>query len=57
MGVEASGGITLGNLPQFCGPHIDVISLGMLTQAAPALDFSLKLFAEGTTPVPHARRS
>lgn len=57
VGVEASGGITLGNLPQFCRPHIDVISLGMLTQAAPALDFSLKLFAEGTTPVPHARLS
>lgn len=55
--VEASGGVTLGNLPQFCGPHVDVISLGMLTQAAPALDFSLKLFAEGTTPVPHARCS
>uniref|UniRef100_A0A8C9DHB5 Nicotinate-nucleotide pyrophosphorylase [carboxylating] n=1 Tax=Prolemur simus TaxID=1328070 RepID=A0A8C9DHB5_PROSS len=50
VAVEASGGVTLGNLPQFCGPHIDVISLGMLTQAAPALDFSLKLFAE----VPHA---
>ncbi|XP_004439482.1 PREDICTED: nicotinate-nucleotide pyrophosphorylase [carboxylating] [Ceratotherium simum simum] len=57
VGVEASGGITLDNLPQFCGPHIDVISLGMLTQAAPALDFSLKLFAEGATPVPHVRRS
>lgn len=54
--VEASGGVTLGNLPQFCGSHVDVISLGMLTQAAPALDFSLKLFAEGDTPVPHARR-
>uniref|UniRef100_M3YLY6 Nicotinate-nucleotide pyrophosphorylase [carboxylating] n=1 Tax=Mustela putorius furo TaxID=9669 RepID=M3YLY6_MUSPF len=51
VGVEASGGITLVNLPRFCGPHIDVISLGMLTQAAPALDFSLKLFAEGTAPV------
>ncbi|KAL2766223.1 nicotinate-nucleotide pyrophosphorylase [carboxylating] isoform 2, partial [Daubentonia madagascariensis] len=46
VAVEASGGVTLGNLPQFCGPHIDVISLGMLTQAAPAVDFSLKLFAE-----------
>lgn len=56
VSVEASGGITLDNLPQFCGTHIDVISLGMLTQAAPALDFSLKLFAEGDTPVPHARR-
>lgn len=57
MGVEASGGITLDSLPQFCGPHIDVISLGMLTQAAPALDFSLKLFAEGATPVPYAHCS
>ncbi|XP_008584766.1 PREDICTED: nicotinate-nucleotide pyrophosphorylase [carboxylating] [Galeopterus variegatus] len=46
VAVEASGGVTLANLPQFCGPHIDVISLGMLTQAAPALDFSLKLFTE-----------
>ncbi|XP_053411112.1 nicotinate-nucleotide pyrophosphorylase [carboxylating] [Nycticebus coucang] len=50
--VEASGGITLGNLPQFCGPHIDVISLGMLTQAAPALDFSLKLLAEVSHSLP-----
>lgn len=56
VSVEASGGVTLDNLTQFCGTHIDVISLGMLTQAAPALDFSLKLFAEGDTPVPHARR-
>ncbi|KFO36296.1 Nicotinate-nucleotide pyrophosphorylase [carboxylating] [Fukomys damarensis] len=44
--VEASGGITLDNLARFCGPCVDIISLGMLTQAAPALDFSLKLFAE-----------
>ncbi|XP_049645161.1 nicotinate-nucleotide pyrophosphorylase [carboxylating] [Suncus etruscus] len=57
VSVEASGGITLDNLPQFCGPHIDIISLGLLTQAAPALDFSLKLFDEGTTPVPYARRA
>ena len=57
VSVEASGGVTLDNLPQFCGPHIDVISLGMLTQAAPALDFSLKLFAEGATPVPHTHPS
>lgn len=57
VAVEASGGVTLSNLSQFCGPHIDVISLGMLTQAAPALDFSLKLFAEGATPVPYACHS
>uniref|UniRef100_A0A5F8H511 Nicotinate-nucleotide pyrophosphorylase [carboxylating] n=1 Tax=Monodelphis domestica TaxID=13616 RepID=A0A5F8H511_MONDO len=46
VGVEASGGITLQNLPQFCGPHIDVISLGALTQAASVVDFSLKLLAK-----------
>ncbi|XP_012931912.1 nicotinate-nucleotide pyrophosphorylase [carboxylating] isoform X3 [Heterocephalus glaber] len=46
VAVEASGGVTLHNLAQFCGPCVDIISLGMLTQAAPALDFSLKLFAE-----------
>ncbi|XP_037014231.2 nicotinate-nucleotide pyrophosphorylase [carboxylating] isoform X2 [Artibeus jamaicensis] len=57
VGVEASGGITLDNLPQFCGPHINVISLGVLTQAAPALDFSLKLFAGGNPPGPHACQS
>ncbi|XP_006181577.1 nicotinate-nucleotide pyrophosphorylase [carboxylating] [Camelus ferus] len=57
VGVEASGGVNLSNLPQFCGPHIDVISLGMLTQAAPALDFSLKLCAEGAIQVPETHRS
>nr|KAF6283802.1 quinolinate phosphoribosyltransferase [Pipistrellus kuhlii] len=57
VGVEASGGVTLDNLARFCGPHVDVISLGMLTQAAPALDFSLKLFAEGAAPEPRARPS
>ncbi|XP_016010603.2 nicotinate-nucleotide pyrophosphorylase [carboxylating] [Rousettus aegyptiacus] len=57
VGVEASGGIMLGNRPRFCGPHIDVISLGMLTQSALALDFSLKLFADEATPVPYAHRS
>ncbi|XP_072453695.1 nicotinate-nucleotide pyrophosphorylase [carboxylating] isoform X2 [Notamacropus eugenii] len=49
VGVEASGGITLNNLPQFCGPHVDVISLGALTQAASVVDFSLKLFKDSET--------
>ncbi|XP_036597964.1 nicotinate-nucleotide pyrophosphorylase [carboxylating] [Trichosurus vulpecula] len=49
VGVEASGGINLNNLPQFCGPHIDVISLGALTQAASVVDFSLKLFEDSET--------
>lgn len=55
--LEASGGVTLGNLHQFCRLYVDFISLGMLTQAAPVLDFYLKLFAEGTAPVFHVCRS
>lgn len=35
VAVEASTGITLGNLNQFCGGHTDIISFGMLTQAVP----------------------
>ncbi|XP_032942738.1 nicotinate-nucleotide pyrophosphorylase [carboxylating] [Catharus ustulatus] len=41
--VEASGGIVLGTLPQFLGPHIDVVSMGCLTHSAPALDFALRV--------------
>ncbi|NXP01089.1 NADC pyrophosphorylase, partial [Certhia brachydactyla] len=41
--VEASGGIVLGTLAQFLGPHIDVVSMGCLTHSAPALDFSLRV--------------
>ncbi|NXO61578.1 NADC pyrophosphorylase, partial [Phainopepla nitens] len=41
--VEASGGILLGTLPQYLGPHIDVVSMGCLTHSAPALDFALRV--------------
>lgn len=41
--VEASGGIVLGTLPQYLGPHIDVVSMGCLTHSAPALDFALRV--------------
>ncbi|NXG43903.1 NADC pyrophosphorylase, partial [Psilopogon haemacephalus] len=41
--VEASGGITLENLPHFLGPHIDVVSMGSLTHSSPALDFALRV--------------
>lgn len=58
---EGRGGVQqpaggLGCCPGRSRP-VDVISLGVLTQAAPPLDFSLKLFAEGTAPGPHARWS
>ncbi|NWV48114.1 NADC pyrophosphorylase, partial [Daphoenositta chrysoptera] len=41
--VEASGGIVLGTLPQFLGPHINVVSMGCLTHSAPALDLALRV--------------
>ncbi len=41
--VEASGGITLANLHEYCSPAVDVISLGLLTQGVPHIDFSLKI--------------
>uniref|UniRef100_A0A8C3U9U4 Quinolinate phosphoribosyltransferase [decarboxylating] n=1 Tax=Catharus ustulatus TaxID=91951 RepID=A0A8C3U9U4_CATUS len=49
--VEASGDIVLGTLPQFLGPHIDVVSMGCLTHSAPALDFALRVWEEGPDPV------
>ncbi|XP_066445926.1 nicotinate-nucleotide pyrophosphorylase [carboxylating]-like [Eleutherodactylus coqui] len=41
--VEASGGITPQNLLQYLGPHVDMVSMGCLTQGPPSIDFSLKL--------------
>ncbi|XP_053551267.1 nicotinate-nucleotide pyrophosphorylase [carboxylating] isoform X2 [Bombina bombina] len=41
--VEASGGISSHNLLQFLGPHVDMISMGCLTQRPQSIDFSLKL--------------
>jgi len=41
--IEASGGVTCENLAQYCGPFIDVISMGLLTQSVPHIDFSLKI--------------
>lgn len=38
---EASGGITLENLPAYRGTGVDYISLGFLTHSAKALDISL----------------
>jgi nicotinate-nucleotide pyrophosphorylase (carboxylating) len=39
--LEASGGVTLQNLPAVAATGVDYISLGALTYAAGALDFSL----------------
>lgn len=41
--IEASGGVSPQNLQLYLSPHIDVISLGCITQGCPVVDFSLKV--------------
>ncbi len=41
--VEASGGITLDTVRGYMGPHVDVVSVGSLTQGYAVADFSLKV--------------
>ncbi|XP_048842912.1 nicotinate-nucleotide pyrophosphorylase [carboxylating]-like [Brienomyrus brachyistius] len=41
--IEASGGITPANLNLYLSPHVDIISLGCITQGYPTVDFSLKV--------------
>ncbi|KAK2815605.1 hypothetical protein Q5P01_026072 [Channa striata] len=41
--IEASGGVTPENLATFFSPHVDIISLGCITQGCPVVDFSLKV--------------
>jgi nicotinate-nucleotide pyrophosphorylase (carboxylating) len=48
--LEASGGINEGNITNYFGPHIDVVSLGSLTQGYECIDFSLKIQKEGRDP-------
>jgi len=39
---EASGGITLADVPAYAATGVDVISMGSLTHSAPALDLSFR---------------
>lgn len=39
---EASGGITIEEVPEYAGTGVDVISMGSLTHSAPALDYSFR---------------
>ncbi|WP_457619610.1 carboxylating nicotinate-nucleotide diphosphorylase [Methanopyrus sp.] len=41
--LEASGGITPENAPEYAETGVDVISLGWLTHSAPALDLSMRV--------------
>ena len=48
--IEASGGIREQSITDYFGPHIDVISMGSLTQGYGVVDFSLKIEKEGHNP-------
>jgi nicotinate-nucleotide pyrophosphorylase (carboxylating) len=41
--LEASGGVTLGNVGEIAGTGVELISIGALTHSAPALDLSMLL--------------
>jgi nicotinate-nucleotide pyrophosphorylase (carboxylating) len=45
MGVEVSGGLTLGNIHRYAALKVDRFSSGSLTHSAPSLDFSLEFHA------------
>ncbi len=44
--LEASGGITLDNIPEYAASGVDVISLGALTRNARWIDLSMEIQAE-----------
>jgi nicotinate-nucleotide pyrophosphorylase (carboxylating) len=43
---EASGGITIDDVPDYAATGVDVISMGGLTHSAPTLDYSFRTGAE-----------
>lgn len=47
--IEASGGVTPENVAAYFSPHVDIISLGCITQGCPVVDFSLKVQKPVTT--------
>ena len=49
--IEASGGIRLDTLKNFCLPTVDVISLSSTTQGYGTVNFSLKVLKEGKNPL------
>jgi nicotinate-nucleotide pyrophosphorylase (carboxylating) len=39
---EASGGITIQDVPAYAATGVDVVSMGSLTHSAPSLDLSFR---------------
>lgn len=48
--IEGSGGVKMENIAHYFGPHVDVISMGSLTQGYEAVNFSLKILKDGHNP-------
>lgn len=48
--IEGSGGVRMDNVTHYFGPHVDVISMGSLTQGYETVNFSLKVLKEGHNP-------
>ncbi len=44
--VEVSGGVSIGNVVELAIPGVDWISVGAITQSAPAVDFSLEVIPD-----------
>lgn len=55
--IEASGGVTPETLPLYLCPHVDIISLGCLTQGCPVVDFSLQVQRPASQSNPGQQRS
>ena len=41
--IEVSGGIVVETMEQYFSPHVDILSMGSLTQGYSCIDFSLKV--------------
>ena len=41
--IEASGGVQVDNVQDYFDENVDVVSMGLLTQSVPHIDFSLKI--------------
>lgn len=48
VSIEATGGVTLENVPQIAATGVDRISIGALTHSAPILDLSVELVSTWT---------
>ena len=51
--IEVSGGINKDSLSHYISPHIDILSMGSLTQGYVCIDFSLKVSKATDSSISH----